>query len=113
MTDDTQVIPETITAPWVKRFFKKHLGLVVKVNNAAGPGWVTIRVVLAEQRINPELGQRCMSIVYNDSEKLSAQSYGGNINGDSISLFFGEFKLLLQSLLDNPINSTPNRVTGS
>jgi len=111
--DDTGVVPETLTAPWLKRFFKRRLGIPIMVEGAGRSGWVRIwimsdrtqpRKLIFHHRFPPELGQRCMAIVYEGHESLSAQSYGGNITGNSISMYGRELRRLLQGLIDNPLS---------
>lgn len=34
--DDTNEVPTTLTAPWVKRFFKRKLRIPVRVENSVG-----------------------------------------------------------------------------
>lgn len=114
--DDTNVIPEDITAPWLKRFFKRKFGIPVRVENAGSKSWVRVwimsdrsshhRDALTYSHSFPvELGQRCMAIVYKSSESLSKQSWGGNIGPHSISLHGGELRELLAGLLERPINA--------
>lgn len=116
--DDTNAIPENLTAPWLKRFFKRKLGIPVRVHNAGSSGWVQVwivsdrtvdhREVLHYKHHFPsELGNRCMQIVYAGSEKLTNQTWGGNIQQHSIALHGGELRELLQGILERPIESVP------
>jgi hypothetical protein len=116
-TDDTLVVPETITAPWLKRFFKNHLGIPVFVENARSSGWVGIRIRCDQPRpgesihapiryshtFPAEFGRRCMGIVYEKSEALSKQYWGGNISSHMIAMHGQELRRLLQGLIDSPI----------
>ena len=108
--DDTNAIPETITAPWLKRFFKRKLGIPVRVQNAGS--WVQVwimsdrtvdhREALRYKHHFPsELGNRCMQIVYAGSEKLCKQAWGGNIQQHSISLSGDQLRELLQGILEH------------
>ena len=113
-TDDTSTIPEAITAPWLKRFFKSKLGIPVRVENAGGSGWVRVWI-MSDRTINHrdplryshrfpgELCQRCMAIVYEGHNGLSQQTSGGNISSVSIAMFGHELRRLLQGLIDKPI----------
>ena len=117
--DDTLVIPEVLTAPWVKRFFKNRLGIPdVAVQNAGAVGreWMCVRIrplpskshmdpLRYQHAFTPEFGLRCMGIVYEGHPTLSLQTWGGNIEGHSISMYGGEFRRLLQGLLDLPLGS--------
>lgn len=116
--DDTNTIPEKITAPWLKRFFKRKLGIPVRVHNAGSSGWVQIWIrsessTLSYQKLRynhhfpPELGNRCLQIVYPDSEKLCSQNWAGNITSHSISLHGGELRKVLQGMIDRPIEPVP------
>lgn len=113
--DDTNTIPEVISAPWLKRFFKAKFGIPVRVEKASSNGWVRIWII-SDQTIKrtdqvkysykfpAELGQRCMAIVYRSSESLSKQSWGGNIGAYSIALLGRELRELLEGLIANPIS---------
>lgn len=109
------MIPEVLTAPWLKRFFKEAFGIPVRVQNASGQKWVTIWIMsdrsishLAplkyDHEFPPELCSRCMAIVYKGHQTLSQQTYGGNISRYSISLHGDELRELLVGLMNNPIN---------
>lgn len=111
-TDDTYAVPETLSAPWLKRFFRNKFGIPVRVGNANSNSWVQIwiqsdgspsRALHYSHAFPPELGNRCMRIVYAGSEKLREQNWGGNIQPHSISLHGRELRQLLQGLLDRPI----------
>ena len=116
--DDTNTIPEQLTAPWLKRFFKRKFGIPVRIHGASSSGWVQIwiesdrtldhRVDLCYNYHFPsELGKRCMRIVYSDSEKLREQTWGGNITAHSISLHGSELRELLHGIIDRPIEPSP------
>lgn len=113
--DDTNVIPEDIDAPWLKRFFKRKFGIPVRVENAGGKGWVRIWIMsdrtarhmdplTYSHDFPPELGRRCMAIVYKSSDTVSKQTWGGNIGSHSIAMFGHELRELLAGLLERPIN---------
>ncbi len=113
-TDDTNTIPEVIDAPWLKRFFKRKFGIPVRVENAGSSGWVRVWImsdqtvrhtVKYNHRFPDELGQRCMAIVYRSSDKLSQQSWGGNIGAHSIAMYGRELRELLEGLIANPIEA--------
>lgn len=116
--DDTNVIPEVLNASWIKRFFKRKFGIPVRVGNAASDRWVTVWIKMSkmsdrsnliyDHHFPPELGQRCMAIIYASSPSLSQQSWGGNIGQHSISMFGSQFRLLLEGLLSNPITAVAN-----
>lgn len=114
--DDTNTIPEDLTAPWLKRFFKRKLGIPVRVQSAGSSGWVQIWIIsdrsnqrnlVYQHHFPPELGNRCMRIVYADSKKLLNQAWGGNIHQHSISLHGDQLRRLLQGILERPIESAP------
>ena len=48
-TDDTNVISETIDAPWLKRFFKRKFGIPVRVENAGSKSFVRIWIMSDRQ----------------------------------------------------------------
>ncbi|MCH7555269.1 MAG: hypothetical protein IIC08_04665 [Proteobacteria bacterium] len=112
--DDTNTIPENLTAPWLKRFFKRKLGIPVRVQNAGSSGWVQVWI-MSDQSVDhrhgltyqhhflPELGNRCMRITYAGSEKLCEQAWGGNIQQHSIVLSRDQLRELLQGILERPI----------
>lgn len=112
--DDTNVVPEVLTAPWVKRFFKKHLGIPVQVKNAGSQKWVSVWINPSNQtkhweplvynhQFPAELGNRCMRLVYRGSPNLCEQFWGGNITAHSIAMYGREFRELLVGLIESPI----------
>lgn len=111
--DDTGVVPENLTAPWLKRFFQRRLGIPIRVEGANRKGWVHLwimsdraytRELIYHHRIPPELGQRCMAIVYEGHDGLSKQAYGGNIMSNGIAMHGHELRRLLQGLIDRPLS---------
>ena len=121
-TDDTNAVPETITAPWLKRFFKQKFGIPVRVENAGSRSFVRIWIMSDPQirhmdplsysyDFPPELGQRCMAIVYKSSETVSKQTWGGNVGPHSIAMYGHELRELLIGLLKHPINAEPVAAT--
>lgn len=121
-TDDTNTIPETLNAPWLKRFFKRKFGIPVRVDNAGSSGWVHIWIMSDRtarhtdplkysHRFPTELGHRCMAIVYKSSESISKQAWGGNIGAYSIAMHGGELRELLVGILETPINLEPVAAT--
>jgi hypothetical protein len=117
-TDDTGTIPEVLNAPWLKRFFKHRLNLPVRVSGAKGKWkarWVQVWIesdrsvdhrhgLVYHHHFPAELGNRCMRLVYADSEKLREQSWGGNIQEHSISIHSDQLRTLLQGIIDHPLN---------
>jgi len=108
--DDTNTIPEKMTAPWVKRFFKRKFGIPVRVNNC-GKRFMDVWILsdhsnLHELRYDhdfpPELGNRCMRAVYN-SETLREQNWGGNVTAHSIAMSDREWRQVMQQCIDEPI----------
>lgn len=111
-------IPEVLTAPWLKRFFKAHFGIPVRVEGANRDSYVTIWIpcdrsvdhrqpIVYHHQFPAELGRRCMNIVYKGSDKLTQQDWGGNIGSHSIAMLGHELRELLRGLIDNPIQ-VPN-----
>jgi hypothetical protein len=109
--DDTNTIPEKITAPWMKRFFKVKFGIPVRVRGCGGrfvDVWIpSDRSNLHELRYDhdfpPELGNRCMRAVYPNSETLREQNWGGNVSAHSIAISDREWRQVLQQCIDDPI----------
>lgn len=115
MTDDTNTIPEVLNAPWLKRFFQQKLGIPVRIKNAGGSKWIHVWIpcdllshssgeLKFSHDFPPQLGQRCMAIVYKGHETLSKQSWGGNIQRHSIAMHGYELRKLLAGLIADPIN---------
>ena len=106
---DTTQVPETLTAPWIKRFFKDYFGIPVNVRKANGPSWVSIWIspkqnpedhgFTYECHFSEEFGNRCLRIVYPTSEKLCSQNWGGNIQQHSIAMLRNEFRQLLREII--------------
>lgn len=114
MAKIVELIPTILTAPWLKQFFKRHLGIPVRVENAAGEkGYVRVwiqhyrcvetRNLIYKHAFTPEFGNRCMRVVYSTSEKLSSQNWGGNIGANGIAMHGHELRELLQGILDKPL----------
>ena len=109
--DDTNIIPDKITAPWMKRFFKRKFGIPVRVRGCGGrfmDVWIpSDRSNLHELRYNhdfpPELGNRCMRAVYPKSETLREQNWGGNVSAHSIAISDHQWRQVLQQCIDEPI----------
>jgi hypothetical protein len=114
--DDTLVIPEVVDAPWVKRFFKRRLGIPVRVTNAGamnfgGRGWAVVwimsdrsqRDLVYHHEFPAELGNRCLRLTYPNSEQLCSQNWAGNVRSHDIGMDGAGWRLVLQGLLDNPI----------
>ena len=109
--DDTNVVPEELNAPWIKRFFKNKFGIPVRVKAGRGKGkWLSIWIMCDQSvdhrqpmvyhhHFSAELGNRCMKLVYSDSEVLSKQAWGGNIQSHSISMHVDEFRQLFNDLI--------------
>lgn len=113
--DDTNVVPEAISAPWVKRFFKRKFGIPVRVENAdAGPNeWVRVWIMSDRtarhtdpmrysHRFPDDFCRRCMGIIYRGSP-VGEQTWGGNIGAHSVAMSGREFRELLEGLLANPV----------
>ncbi len=117
--DDTNEIPETLTAPWLKRFFKRKLGITVRVENASSSGWVRVWIqhyrsldpkhcgMIYKHRFSEEFGNRCMRIVYPKSEQLREQNWGGNICSNGVAMHGRELRELLRGLLERPLAAAP------
>jgi hypothetical protein len=107
--DDTNTIPETITAPWLKRFFKAKFGITIRVRTMAGVQGGKKHIsfievwIPGEQRFPAEFGNRCMRAVYPHSETLREQNWGGNISGGMIAMSPGQWRLVLRTLIECPI----------
>ena len=52
----------------------------------------------------PELGNRCLKLVYPTSEKLCAQDWAGNVQKHSIAMSGSEFRQLFQDLLAEEVS---------
>lgn len=110
---DTNTIPTELKAPWLKRFFKEKLGIPVRVKGGRSSYlnvWIpsdrdeTNRHRLVYHHEFPEiLGNRCMRAVYPNSASLSAQNWGGNVTRYSIAMGREQWRKVLQSLIDDPI----------
>jgi len=107
---DTTQVPETLTAPWVKRFFKDYFGIPVNVRKANGPEWVSIWIspkqnpehqhgLIYSHHFSEEFGNRCLRIIYPTSEKLCSQNWGGNIQQHSLAMLLGQFRQLLGEII--------------
>lgn len=105
---DTTQLPETINAPWIKRFFKEYYGFGVRVRSSRGrAGYVEVWLphkregqnLVYENKFPPELGNLCMRTVYSGSENLSQQNWGGNVTGVSIAMRNHEWRTVFSELL--------------
>ena len=107
---DTSIVPETLTAPWIKRFFKERYGIPVRVNRAGSNQFVSVWIMsdrsvdhrqslVHHHEFPPELGNRCLNLVYPTSEKLCAQYWAGNVQKHSIAMSGSEFRQLFRDLL--------------
>lgn len=109
--DDTNTIPETIDASWMKRFFKRKFGIPVRVRGCGGQFvdvWIPsdrsqLHVLKYDHHFPPELGNRCMRAVYPNSEKLREQNWGGNVGAHSIAISDAQWRQVLQQCIDDPI----------
>ena len=106
--DPITSVPKVLTAPWIKRFFKEFFGTPVRVQSANSGSFVCVwipcnpggwKFLTWDHHFPEELGNRCMRIVYADSEKLREQNWGGNINAHSISMIGSQFRRLLSGLI--------------
>lgn len=112
-TDDTNTIPETLSAPWLKRFFKRKFGIPVRVRTLSGrAGYIEVWIPSDRSNLHelkydhafpPELGNRCMRAVYPNSETLREQNWGGNVSGHSISMVGHQWRVVLQQCIDEPV----------
>lgn len=113
--DDANGAPRAIPTPAtdatsLKRFFKAHFGIAVRVTTGKGKGqWINVWIPsLKRERGTPytdpiryparfpdRMGNACMGIVYATSEKLRAQNWGGNISAHSISMRKSEWETFL------------------
>lgn len=106
MVNDTNTVPTNLTAPWIKRFFKSEFSISVRVRASKRylEVWLPAKrvggVLKYEHKFTPELGNLCMRTVYPDSEKLSAQSWGGNVNGHSISMTPKQWRSVFGSIIE-------------
>lgn len=115
-----QITEADLEAPALKRFFKRHFGIPVRVNTGKGKaGWLNVWIqserwkpgdppekrhaLIYKHQFPPELGSLCMRTVYAGHEGLENQNWGGNISGHSISMKKSEWVKVLQSLVDDPI----------
>ncbi len=107
-------VPATLTAPWIKAFFKRHYGLTVCVANANSNKFVTVSIrSLPRQPGEPfnapirypgafpeDLCNKCMRVIYKGHPSLEEQITGGNVGRTSIAMLGAEFRQLLAQLLD-------------
>ena len=113
--DDTNQVPALIDAPWLKRFFKRKFGITIRVRtmHRTRDGKKQIAFIDAwirgDERFSPQLGNRCMNVVYAGHASLMAQNWGGNVGGGSISMGHGQWQRVLQGLIDNPITEQRER----
>lgn len=107
-TIDTTQVPETLTAPWLKRFFKDYFNIPVRVKNASSDSWVSVWIspdpkevykLIYHHHFPEKLGNRCLRLTYPNNEKLCAQNWGGNISAHSIALCGGSFRQLCQDIV--------------
>ena len=111
--DDTNQVPDKLTAPWLKRFFKRKFDIPVRVRTLSGrAGYIEVWIASDRSRLHElkydhdfpaELGNRCMRVVYPNSEQLREQNWGGNIGSHSLSMIVPQWKKVLQGLIDDPI----------
>lgn len=115
--DDTNTVPEELGAPWLKRFFKRKFDIPVRVKSSSGKApWISVWIspdpanlhkLVYNHSFPSELGNRCMQVVYPNSEKLREQCWGGNITGHSLAMLEGQWRQVLQQCIDSPIR-VPN-----
>ena len=108
---DTTQVPHEITAPWVKRFFKDHFGIPIRVRNAGNLSrFIGFRIqpeshpnhrhgIVYKHHFPAELGNRCLRIVYPNSEQLCSQDWAGNVQEHSISMLQSEFRQLVREII--------------
>jgi len=107
--DDTNTVPETLNAPWLKRFFKRKFGIPVRVTTGTSLHpylcvWIQSQgrhELIYEHDFPAAFGNRCMRIVYPNSEKLREQNWGGNITSHSIAMHIPEWRVVLQQCIDD------------
>jgi hypothetical protein len=110
--DDTNEIPEALTAAWVKRFFKTKFGIPVRVSGC-GEHHNYMRVWIQcvsgnvhdplkyDHEFSPALGNRCMRAVYPESAQLCSQNSGGNVQKNSIGMHHGQWRKVLQQVIED------------
>ena len=108
---DTSTVPDPLTAPWIKRFFKERYDIPVRVKRASAGPFVSVWI-MSDRSVDHRhglvyhhhfprgLGNRCLKLVYPTSEKLCAQDWAGNIQEHSIAMSGSEFRQLFQDLLE-------------
>ena len=111
---DTNAVPERITAPWVKRFFRDHFDIPVRVRGADRDGWMMVWIMsdrsvdhrhglVYHHEFPPELGNRCVKLTYPESEELCKQDWAGNVERHSISMHGHRFRELFEGIIANPL----------
>ena len=108
MANDHLAVPEKLSAPWFKRFFKAHFGIPVRVQSG---GYIQVWIQSCKQKsfcdplkydhLFPDwFGNLCMRTVYAKSEKLSAQNWGGNIQVHSVAMHEPQWRKVLQAIIE-------------
>ncbi len=95
----------------LKRFFKQKFGIPVRVHTGTGKGqWIRINIchnrekttrqsLVYDHTFPPELGQRCLTIIYGKDSSTSQQSWAGNVMSTNIAMHRHEWIQLLTDLL--------------
>lgn len=98
-----------VDAKTLKRFFKERYNIPVRVRSSPGKAkWINVWIpsdhnaalkgqLVYSHRFPDELGNKCMGIVYPDSEQLRSQNWGGNIEPHSLAMFPAQWEQLLSS----------------
>lgn len=94
----------------LKRFFKKHFGIPVRVSTGTGKSrYIEARIapVKTARHTDPlrydhqypaELGNQCLRIVYPNSPGLHEQNWGGNISAHMIVMRQPEWEQLIAAV---------------
>jgi len=99
-----------MTAIQLKQFINRILGIPKsKLRATSGDRYCHVTIIPERRhrqdfkepiryayQFTPELGNRCMRIVYKGHESLCAQNWGGNITSHSIAMLSHEWKELIE-----------------
>jgi hypothetical protein len=105
---DTKAVPDKLTAPWFKRFFKERFGIPVRVQSRGYiQVWiqcrqVTTRDIVYDHEFSPDLGSLCLDVIYGDD--FDNNSWAGNVQKTGIAMVENNWRSALQRIIDGELN---------
>jgi hypothetical protein len=125
-TGATMQIPDNITAPWIKRFFKEYFGIPVRARNwAEGKCYKNVWIMscrkpenrhklVYEHTFPSELTRACVLAVYPSA--VGNEAFGntaGNVRSHDIAMGDAQWRKVLQQIIADPISFGGRPVTAA